>query len=347
MPCAAVCVMIGKQVPHIQSQTEDGRFRRHTACRAVCRVRCCDRAAKLQAGAERGTIRKHTGRNAEQSEMIPGGEPGTEKGKDKGADMTDRKRAAAAFREYVKPYDITNDKIRLKVEHTGRVAAGSERIARSLGLSAEDCDLAWLIGLLHDIGRFEQLRIYNTFNDAASIDHGRFGADLLFGSEGERLIRRFMPAEDPEAEHLIELAIRHHSDYLLPEGLNERELLFARLIRDADKVDIFRVNTEFSLESIYNTDTETLRSAEITPVVKRTSLSHQTILRSIRKTPVDIIVGHISLPYGIEYPESLRMIREQGYLEKLMGFQSENEKTARDLDEITAEVRRWMEEKTA
>ena len=260
MPCAAVCVMIGKQVPHIQSQTEDGRFRRHTACRAVCRVRCCDRAAKLKAGAERGTIRKHTGRNAEQSEMIPGGEPGTEKGKDKGADMTDRKRAAAAFREYVKPYDITNDKIRLKVEHTGRVAA---------------------------------------------------------------------------------------SDYLLPEGLNERELLFARLIRDADKVDIFRVNTEFSLESIYNTDTETLRSAEITPVVKRTSLSHQTILRSIRKTPVDIIVGHISLPYGIEYPESLRMIREQGYLEKLMGFQSENEKTARDLDEITAEVRRWMEEKTA
>ena len=182
---------------------------------------------------------------------------------------------------------------------------------------------------------------------SASIDHGRFGADLLFGSEGERLIRRFMPAEDPEAEHLIELAIRHHSDYLLPEGLNERELLFARLIRDADKVDIFRVNTEFSLESIYNTDTETLRSAEITPVVKRTSLSHQTILRSIRKTPVDIIVGHISLPYGIEYPESLRMIREQGYLEKLMGFQSENEKTARDLDEITAEVRRWMEEKTA
>jgi hypothetical protein len=81
--------------------------------------------------------------------------------------------------------------------------------------------------------------------------------------------------------------------------------------------------------------------------VKQTSLSHQTILRSIRKTPVDIIVGHISLPYGIEYPESLRMIREQGYLEKLMGFQSENEKTARDLDEITAEVRRWMEEKTA
>ena len=62
---------------------------------------------------------------------------------------------------------------------------------------------------------------------------------------------------------------------------------------------------------------------------------------------MDIIVGHISLPYGIEYPESLRMIREQGYLEKLMGFQSENEKTARDLDEITAEVRRWMEEKTA
>ncbi len=259
----------------------------------------------------------------------------------------DRNRVLSAFREYVKPYDISNDKIRLKVEHTGRVAANSERIATSLGLPAEDRDLAWLIGILHDIGRFEQLRRYDTFNDALSIDHGRFGADLLFtDKEGEPLIRHFMDAGSAEEESLAELAIRCHSDFLLPEDMTDRERLFAQIIRDADKIDILRVNTEFSLESIYNTDRETILHEKISPQVKAASLGHQTILRRLRKTTVDIVVGQISLPYGIVYPESLRMVQEQGYLEKLMDFHSENEKTIADMAEISGELRRWMQ-KTA
>ncbi len=259
----------------------------------------------------------------------------------------DRKRILSAFREYVKPYDISNDKIRLKVEHTGRVAANCERIAKSLDLAAEDRDLAWLIGILHDIGRFEQLRRYDTFNDALSIDHGRFGADLLFtDKEGEPLIRRFLDEGYPEQEHLAELAIRCHSDFLLPRDMTDRELLFAQIIRDADKIDILRVNTEFSLESIYNTDTETILHEGISPEVKAASLSHQTILRRLRRTTVDIVVGQISLPYGIVYPESLRMVQEQGYLEQLMDFHSENQKTEADMEEITREMRSFIEKRS-
>ena len=46
-------------------------------------------------------------------------------------------------------FDLNNPKIRLKEE------AAFARDSRLAGESAEDT--AWLIGMLHDIGRFEQL----------------------------------------------------------------------------------------------------------------------------------------------------------------------------------------------
>ena len=99
--------------------------------------------------------------------------------------------ALAAFDEYVSHYDPQNPMIALKIAHTYRVASLAERIAKSLEQGEEISDFAWLLGLLHDIGRFEQVRQYGTFMDAKSVDHAEFGADLLFS---DHLIDRF-PAE--------------------------------------------------------------------------------------------------------------------------------------------------------
>ena len=98
----------------------------------------------------------------------------------------DRDRARAAFEAYVGPYDIANPRIALKVAHTYRVAAIAERIAAAEGWTAEDIDLAWLCGLLHDIGRFEQLRLWDTFRDAGSASHAALGEAVLAGRERPR-----------------------------------------------------------------------------------------------------------------------------------------------------------------
>jgi putative nucleotidyltransferase with HDIG domain len=45
------------------------------------------------------------------------------------------------------------------VIHTYHVADNARNIAEKLKLSKEDIELAELIGLLHDIGRFEELKI--------------------------------------------------------------------------------------------------------------------------------------------------------------------------------------------
>ena len=94
----------------------------------------------------------------------------------------DRIRAKTAFKAYVEKYNIENINIRLKIDHTYRVAQFCERISKSLTENAADIELAWLLGLLHDIGRFEQLKRYNTFVDKDSIDHADLGADILFSN---------------------------------------------------------------------------------------------------------------------------------------------------------------------
>ena len=79
-------------------------------------------------------------------------------------------------------------------------------------------DFAWLLGLLHDIGRFEQVKRYNTFNDSQSVDHAELGADILFK---EGLIDRFPTVSLPEGwPKTAETAIRQHNKLALPDGLD-------------------------------------------------------------------------------------------------------------------------------
>lgn len=77
----------------------------------------------------------------------------------------ERTKVVAAFESYTAKYNAQDPKIQLKILHTYRVASLCERIAESLSLSKEECTLAWLCGMLHDVGRFEQIRRYGTFSD--------------------------------------------------------------------------------------------------------------------------------------------------------------------------------------
>lgn len=271
-----------------------------------------------------------------------------------------RKNVINAFAEYVRNYDPSDEKIKLKIDHTYRVAGLCQTIAESLGLSEPDVDIAWLLGMLHDIGRFEQIRRFGTFNDVQSVDHAEFGADLLFK---EGLIRKFAEgyyeecelarSGNEEAEQIIknnehhnkdtgllEMAIRQHNKYRVKEDLTERQRMFCDILRDADKVDIFKVNADIPMEIIYDVTTEELKNGVITKEVLESFYKKETVLKSVRRSAVDHIVGHISLLFELVYKESYRQAREQGYVYKLLDFKS-------DVPEVNAEfddMRKYVDE---
>ena len=120
--------------------------------------------------------------------------------------MINREVALNAFKEYVTKYNPDDEKIRLKIEHIQRVAEIANNIANDLKLSQEDIDLAWLIGLLHDIGRFEQIRLYHTFNDGKSVNHAEMGIKILFENG---MIRKFI--EDKQYDEIIKKSILNHN----------------------------------------------------------------------------------------------------------------------------------------
>lgn len=264
--------------------------------------------------------------------------------------------ARKAFDEYVSHYNLEDNMIRLKVEHTYRVAELCDQIARSLKLSEKDVDLAWLIGLLHDIGRFEQQKNYHTFNDALSIDHAKYGADILFSDHhtgtweemgNGKEASGFLPdirdfAESDEEDRVIEIAVASHSAFRIPEGLDERTKMFANIIRDADKIDILKVNVEFPLEEIYNVSTEALYSCQVTPEVMASFEEEHAVLRSLKKTAVDNVVGHISLTYELVFPISRKILKAQGYLERLMNFTSDNPVTREQFAHIREKMETYL-----
>ncbi|MDE7332432.1 MAG: HD domain-containing protein [Lachnospiraceae bacterium] len=250
----------------------------------------------------------------------------------------DRQKIVRVFNEYVENYNRQDEKVRLKIEHTYRVSRLCEEIAASLGLCEEDISLAWFLGMLHDIGRFEQLKNYGTFIDAQSIDHAGYGADILF-SQGK--IRDFL--EDHTEDELIKTAIACHNAYQLPEKISERTKMFCQILRDADKIDILKVNVEFSLEEIYNVTTRELYNCTVSGEVMEAFKEGHTVLRTLKKTTADHVVGHISLVYGLVYDKSLFLVKKQGYIYKLMDFKSDNPQTCRQFEQIREIMKRYLD----
>ena len=231
----------------------------------------------------------------------------------------DRARAQKAFADYAAHYNTADAKVKLKIDHTYRVAALCARIAQSLALPPEDVDLAWLSGILHDVGRFEQLRRYNTFIDAQSVSHAALSVAVLF-DEGR--IRDYL--DDAGADALLRTAVEWHSAFRLPEALDDRTRLFCQILRDADKIDILRVNVETPMEEIYNVSTAALRRSPVTPAVLDAFYAHHCVLHSLKQYPADNAVGHASLVFELCYPESLRIVDEQGWLWRLLDFKTDN-----------------------
>lgn len=254
--------------------------------------------------------------------------------------IIDRERVKNTFAEYTSGYNATDPKIKLKIDHTYRVAELCELIARDLKLDEYETDVAWLTGMLHDVGRFEQIKRYNTFNDVQSVDHANFGADLLFK---EGLIDTYVDGfHDDKYGTIVENAIRNHSAFRIDERLDDYTVMFCNILRDADKVDIFRVNVDTPAEDIYNVTTEELKNSQVSPEVMAAFDERHAVLRSCKKTVVDHVAGHIALTFELVYPISLQIAKERGYLDKMMAFESDNEVTGKQFEEIRAKLNEYV-----
>lgn len=260
-----------------------------------------------------------------------------------------------AFKKYISSYDLSDPKINLKIDHTYHVADMCDTISSSLSFDENYRDIAWFIGMMHDIGRFEQLRRYNTFLDRISLNHAALSADILFNN---KLICNFLNISEKKLDNLknnisydskilniIEKAVRFHNLKSLPNDMTDDELLFANILRDADKIDILRVCSITPHSEIYDIPEDAFRTASYTIEVYEDAINCRDVDRSNSKTGIDFITGHIAFIYGIVFTESFRQIVKQGYLAKLMDFKSINPDTIIKFENVCTIAKKYIFQK--
>ena len=125
---------------------------------------------------------------------------------------------------------------------------------------------------------------------------------------------------------------------MVAEGIEERTRMFCDILRDADKIDILRVNYETPMEEIYNTTREELLASAVSPEVMVQARQHITVSRDVMETYADHLIGHIALVFGLVYPRSKALAKEQGYLDRLLDYPMTDPGAKAALKEIREEI---------
>ena len=250
-------------------------------------------------------------------------------------------KAKKEFKKYVEKYDINNPKIKLKVAHIERTSRIAKKIAKSLELQKEDIELAELIGLLHDIGRFEQVKRYGTFVDYLSENHAEIGVKILFE---EGLIRNFI--EDDKYDRIIKLAIINHNrdKKQITKNMSNREKLHVKLIRDSDKTDILYILTFENEKLVW--ESENLEEEKFSDEIYREFIENHDIIYKNRKTHADILLCHFAYAFDFNFDYGLKYVLDNKYYEKLYKrFNFKDIKTNKRFEEVYNITNNYIKER--
>jgi len=204
--------------------------------------------------------------------------------------------------------------IEVKRIHSLRVRDNGARIADELGWEGGLRDTAVAACLLHDTGRFPQFREYGTYYDGASVDHGNLG---------EKVLREKFPWEVLEGigvKEIILEAVRLHNKKILPDTLPENVLPVARIVRDSDKIDVFRLVRRHVEEGRIH---DLLPRIEITNeyscgLLKELAEEGSGSYRNVR-TLADFLLVQLSWAFDLNYSPSFRILEEDGVFSWIAG----------------------------
>ncbi len=232
-----------------------------------------------------------------------------------------------AFENYVASFDLEVSQLKRKKEHTYRVIKLCMEIAKSLQMNDHDVFLMKLIGLYHDIGRFDQFKQFSKFNDSETYDHA---------SKGVIILNTLQILDDLEEKDLILKAIENHNQIKLEENLSPREKQFCEIIRDADKLDILNLVIEGKIKM--NPYDEKYSEKAV-----QTILNGECIDLKEYPRKVDQSLVKIGLMNDIVFPFSKQYILKNNMIDELIEIYIKNNPKEKDtLEKIKKKVKERM-----
>jgi HD superfamily phosphohydrolase YqeK len=204
------------------------------------------------------------------------------------------------------------DNFEIKREHSVRVANISLYLAKKLELSEEQSQIAYLIGVFHDTGRFSQVAEYDTFSDDKSVDHGDLAVKILQEES-------FFDKMDLTNKNLILTAVQNHNKYKLNDGLTEEEALYSKLIRDADKLDILKVLTDYysnpKTKPNHTLTWDLPKGSVVSAAVAKEVLSGKMVSKKNLVSEIDAKIMQMSWVYDLNFRPSIELLIKNRFLE--------------------------------
>lgn len=234
------------------------------------------------------------------------------------------------FSDYCRSFyskDVEDQRnISLKELHTHNVCGNIAEIAERLHLSKERTLLAEAVALFHDIGRFRQYAEYKTFRDSVSVNHGLLGAKIL---TDKKILHRLPDNE----QQIILKSVKFHNAFAMPKNENEEIIFFIKLIRDADKLDIWRVFLEY-----YESPAGERASAaglglpdtpEYSKEILRQFDERKIVPLSKIKTLNDFKLMQLSWIYDLNFSPSFQLLIEKNYIDRIIAHLPQTEEIKR------------------
>ena len=226
------------------------------------------------------------------------------------------------FNQYVAGFysddEYINANIKLKDDHTRRTCEYMRYLAEKLQLDENQKRIAQTIALFHDIGRFRQFKEYQTYNDPKSVNHCMLGLEVLAQ-------HKVLDPLDENERWLIEKAIQYHGVKRLPPGLDGDCLLFAKMVRDVDKLDIFHIVTTLYKEYEENPDAfrlevELPNSPEYSSSIVEEILAGKRVNYHDLKTWNDMKLLQLAWVYDVNFLATLKRIKQEKFLESIVSY---------------------------
>jgi len=241
-----------------------------------------------------------------------------------------------SFQKYCEQFltddPLYNKYIELKRLHTFKVCENIIDIGHSLRMDREQLNFAEVLALLHDIGRFEQYQQYRTFDDSISENHAALGLRVI---ENEKILDDF----SLEQKEVLYLSILNHNIRSVPVGLPSKIDFYSRLLRDADKIDIWRISIEMNIT--YKLQDEILADSYIVPpTFIQSFLNKQTIKMDQAATLYNNTLFKLSWIYDLNFTRSFEIFRKQKFGQKLLGkipYSADLENIGQIIDEYIVE----------
>jgi len=224
------------------------------------------------------------------------------------------------FNAYVKTFASTqgdwHPSYQIKLEHSRRVALESRNLACDLEWASVEVNAAEAVGWLHDVGRFSQFQEFGTFFDAESVNHGERGWGVVRQSDVlSDLVRH-------EQACILD-AIRYHNVKAIPDLLEGETLPWIKLIRDADKLDIFHTVYAALIRDGFQDLPRMLPQVSlngpISPSVICELQAHRSCSIASVRSLGDFLLLQLSCVYDINYASTFRQIDQRRIVANIAG----------------------------